>query len=221
MLSKKELRKQILQIRDTLTPEQRKSKSTEISKRVIAQKAFQEADTILLFASYKSEVETKDIFLAARKAGKKVYYPKVNGKEMEFYLVEQEADLLEGYRGILEPKASTDKQYLYEKILGVSELKENENAFVSKQGTKICVIMPGAVFDKEGNRIGYGGGFYDKYLTKLEHAVEKKCSLEEGTYITKIAIAFSCQVVETGNIVCETHDVKPDYIITEEYMFAV
>lgn len=190
MISKKELRREILQRRDSLTSEERSTKSSKITEKVIVQKAFLEADKILLFASYKSEVETWEIFKTARNASKDIYYPKVLGKEMEFYRVKQEADLLEGYHGIREPERNPDKK------------------FVPQADEKICVIMPGAVFDEEGSRIGYGGGFYDAFLAKLEQEMPK-----ENIY--KMAVAYECQIVETGKIKRETHDIKPNCIVTE------
>ena len=213
---KTELRKEILKRRDDLTSEQRHNKSNKIVQSLVVQKAFLEADIILLFASYKSEVETGHIFHAAREAGKQVYYPKVLGKEMEFYLVEQEDDLLEGYRGILEPEENVEKQFRYEKVLECSESCKSEKSDDSKTVIKICVIMPGAVFDKEGNRIGYGGGYYDKYLERLEE--EKFIS---KVHVTKIAVAFECQIVENGKIVQEFHDIKPNCIITENDIFYI
>lgn len=191
MRTKRELRNEILQIRDSLTSEERLRKNQQIVKRVIEQKAFQEADKLLLFASYKSEVDTAEIFNAAQGLNKDLYYPKVVDKEMEFYRICCEDELLKGYRGIREPEINVDRRF----ILNLQE--------------KILVIMPGAVFDEDGNRIGYGGGYYDKYLQQLETKIEKE-------NICKMAIAFECQMVKTGVIETEAHDVKLDYIITED-----
>lgn len=184
MKSKKELRKEILQLRDALTEEERREKSHIIAEKVIAQNEFLEADEVLLFASYHSEVDTCEIFRAARVAGKDIYYPKVVGKEMEFYLVEKEEDLVEGYRGIREPEAIPEKK------------------FIPQQNHKICVIIPGAVFDEDCNRIGYGGGYYDKFLQKIKDFA-----------VYKVAVAFDCQMVEKGLIPVELYDIKPDYIV--------
>jgi len=189
MKSKKELRKEILKNRDALTVEERSEKSKIIAQKVISHKVFQEADIVLLYASYKSEVDTIDIFEAAILAEKEVFYPKVIGDEMEFYRVQEQTDLIEGYRGIREPK-------------------ENEKAkFIPDKDSKICVIMPGAVFDKEGNRIGYGGGYYDKYLGQLERNVPKE-------NITKIGLAYDCQIVPVRFIEREKHDIRTDIIFS-------
>lgn len=189
-MNKKELRNEILTLRDALSVDERVQKSMQIAKQVIEQKAFQEADKILLFASYKSEIETAQIFDVAHALNKDVYYPKVVDKKMEFYQVQNKEDLIEGYRGIREPEISVDRQ------------------FIAAPLEKILVVMPGAVFDEDGNRIGYGGGYYDKYLQQLECIMAKE-------NVCKIAVAFECQMVETDKIPREAHDRKPDYIITE------
>lgn len=195
MKTKQELRKEILQKRDSLTPEERSEKSKRITERVVVHENFREADVILLFSSYKSEVDTTGIFAVARRDGKDVYYPRVQGEEMEFYKVESEMDLLEGYRGIREPAADSHKR------------------FALPTDKKICVIMPGAVFDEAGNRIGYGGGYYDKFIEKLETSMRKEVAKRN---IYKIALAFGCQIVEVGLISNEVYDKKVDDIITED-----
>lgn len=188
--TKQELRKEILKLRDAMPVDERARKSGEIAKQLIAYKNFQKADKILLFASYKSEVDTTEIFEAARRFNKDVYYPKVLGEKIEFYLVQSTTDLKEGYRGIREP-----------------ETKENKK-FVAQPNEKICVIMPGAVFDETGNRIGYGGGYYDKFLQKIEMGLAAK-------NISKVAVAFQCQIVALDEIKKETHDIKIDVVVTE------
>lgn len=191
MKTKQELRKEILQLRDALTVEERQIKSHRIAEQIIAQKEFIEADKVLLFAFYKSEVDTFEIFDAAQNLSKDIYYPKVIGKEMEFYQVQKKEDLLEGYRGIREPEADTQK------------------VFRPLPTDKIFVLMPGAVYDKDGNRIGYGGGYYDKFLQRLEDETVKE-------NLMKLAVAFECQIVENGKIHKEEHDIKPDCLITEK-----
>ncbi len=196
MISKKELRKEILIKRDALSLEERRVKSHQIAKKITQMKEFTEADKVLLFSSFKSEVDTTEIFETLVKTETEAYYPKVLGKEMEFYRVESEDDFEEGCWGIQEPKAGA------------------ENKFVSKYHEKICVIMPGAVFDEAGNRIGYGGGYYDKYLQQLEMKISKE-------QVAKIAVAFECQIVEEGFIFREQHDVIPDIIATEKRLIKI
>lgn len=200
MKTKQELRKEILQLRDALTVEERQVKSHRIAEDIIALREFEEADKVLLFASYKSEVDTSEIFEAAQNASKDIYYPKVICKEMEFYQVQEKEDLLEGYRGIREPEADTQK------------------VFRPLSTDKIFILMPGAVFDKEGNRIGYGGGYYDKFLQRMESILGNEEVIFDQQ-ICKTAIAFQCQMVDIGQIINQEHDIKPDYVITEEQIY--
>lgn len=196
MKLKKDLRKEILALRDTLTLEARIEKSRIITEKVIRHEKFQEADKVLLFASFRSEVDTTEIFKVAIAMGKEVYFPRVEGKEMEFYRIEKETDLIEGYRGIREPKGEASTRFAVNPKAG--------------DAPKILVIMPGAVFDADGNRIGYGGGYYDKFLLRLETTIEQK-------NLYKIALAFECQMVEKNIIIKELHDKNPDIVITEKY----
>lgn len=190
MKTKKQLRTEILSIRKNLTPEERLVKSHSIATKLVACTEFQQADKILLYAANKSEVDTTEIHEEARRLGKSIYYPKVEGNEMEFYHVQDLTELQEGFRGIREPLASDE-----------TRININPN-------DKICIIMPGAVFDNDGNRIGYGGGYYDKYLKNLSELLADK-------NITKIAICYTCQIVETGIIPVEEFDVKYDLLISE------
>ena len=187
---KKQLRQEILQKRDALSLVERKEKSRQISERVIQHPAFLDADKILLYASFRSEVDTKAIFQTALEMKKQVYFPKVIGKEMEFYQVRKEDELLEGYCGILEPKT------------------EEKRLFLPQSEDKVFVLMPAAVVDRKGGRIGYGGGYYDKYLQQLEYRVKK------GN-LYKLAAVFSCQLVDDDIIPKERYDVSPDEIMTE------
>lgn len=189
MKTKAELRKEILKLRDGLSPEERQQKSKVITRKVLAHKTFLEADSVLLFASYRSEVDTSGIFTGALALGKKVFFPRVEGKVMNFYQVKSEEDLKEGYRGIREPEAVEERTFRPDK-------KEN-----------VLVLMPGAVFDENGGRIGYGGGYYDKFLQELEREIPT-----ENVY--KLAVAFSCQVVEAGVIPWEEHDIAVEYLVT-------
>lgn len=196
MDTKKRIRKEILAKRDALTITEQKQKSKFISECITHMKEFQDSDIYLLFASHKSEVDTDEIFHTALLTGKPVYFPKVMGEEMEFYQINSVEDLKAGYRGIREPKADWSKR------------------FVSRQDKKVFVLMPGTAFDTDGGRIGYGGGFYDKFLMRLE----KKMKSEN---LCKTAVSFACQIVESGRIVRKEYDIAPDYLVTEENVYKI
>lgn len=175
---KKEIRKEILAKRNMLSKEEWESKSESIFQKVISHPFFLEAEEIYCYIDYKNEVGTQKIIEKAWELRKKVAVPKIIGDEMHFFYINSFEEVEEGYCRILEP---TTKQIA--------------------EGKNVLVIMPGAVFDKEHNRIGYGKGFYDRYLEK------------HPTYHT-LALAFLLQFIE--NIPADTHDKKPEVIITEE-----
>lgn len=182
------LRKNVLKTRDELLREDQLFLSYEIMEKTVGHYEFMQAEEVLLYASYKSEVITDGIMEYAFMLGKKVYCPKVitNGvqSEMEFFQILSKEDLKEGYKGIKEPETIQDRKFI---------------PFLKKA----ILIMPGAVFDKSGHRIGYGKGFYDRFL----HG-------KEDSFQCKIALAYDFQVQE--EIPYESHDVCADIIITEK-----
>lgn len=190
-MNKKELRKEILAYRSGLSRQVCLEKSKVIAEKVIKSKEFQKSNRILLYAPIRNEVETQEIYQEAKRLGKEIYLPRILGKEMEFYLVDGETEFETSAYGICEPKPESTTRL---------ELKEED---------VILVVLPGAVFDREGNRIGYGGGYYDKYLSRLIEVVPQE-------QVCKVAVAYACQIVETGKIINEEHDIKADYVITEE-----
>ena len=124
-----------------------------IGEKVLSHPACREAQIILAYAGYRSEVDTLPLIRQALTAGKIVFAPKVAGEEMEFWQISSVGDLHDGYRGIPEP----------EERMALPE-------WLQRQGETVCkamMWMPGAVFDRERHRIGYGKGFYDRYLARL------------------------------------------------------
>lgn len=183
METKKQIRSEILCLRDQLSGIEHTKKSREILQKLTALPAFARAEQILLFVSYGSEPDTYPLINRCIAEGKKVYCPRVEGDYMDFYEIKGLDELAEGYRGIKEPLPSLERQY-----------HEEAGDFM---------IMPGAVFDRAGNRIGYGKGFYDRYLSR-------------GFAGQKAAIAFSFQIVEPNRIPVDKTDRRPDYIVTEQ-----
>lgn len=164
-----------------MTEDEWKEKSHRIYKNIIAHPFFLRADTIYCYVSYHHEADTYAIIQKAWELGKQVAVPKVSGTSMEFYYIQSFHDLQKGYCNIPEP--ITDK------------LATIENALV---------LMPGAAFDKQRHRIGYGKGFYDKYLTL--HPLHRT-----------IAAAFELQIID--DIPAEPFDISPEIVITEEHIY--
>ncbi len=183
METKKKIRKEILIRRDALTEKERMQMSHEISARISKMPEFIGARNVLLFVSYGSEPDTSRLIAECLQNGKHVYCPVVLGDAMEFYEIASMSDLKEGYKGIKEPSPSEHGRYV--------------------PGEHDFMLVPGTAFDMTGNRIGYGKGFYDKYLSA-------------GYSGAMAAVAYSFQIVENGRIPSEETDHKVKCIVTEK-----
>lgn len=190
---KKRFRREALAVRDSIPEKMRQTYSEAIIKNLTARSCYQQAAAVLLYISFRSEVETASLMKQAFADGKAVFVPKVSGQEMEFFQISGWEDLAEGYRGIMEPMGGR----LYTDWVSQCQGAEHSH-------TLIC--LPGAAFDKKCHRIGYGGGFYDRYLGRLlKNSKDTPCCMA--------ALAFSCQIFE--EIPWEAHDVCPKEIVTE------
>lgn len=181
METKKEIRKQIFAARKACTTEQADSWSRDITARVAALPAFRRAQRLLVYADYNREVITRYLIEEAWKSGKEVAVPKVVGKDMIFYKLTDFSQLEPGYYGIPEPAQG--------KIV---------------EWPQALMIMPGVAFDKENHRVGYGGGFYDRYL-------------EKHPEVERVAIAFSFQILD--EVPTEPTDICPQIIVTEKEIY--
>ena len=146
---------------------------------------WKQAKQVLLYASYGSEVSTGLLIDAALAAGKEVFLPKVLGDQMEFFRITDRAELAPGYQHIWEPPGQTKR-------------------FLPDASIPTLLTAPGLAFDRSGARIGYGKGFYDRYLGKIPAA--------DRPYL--VGLCFSCQLFERldGQ---KPHDINMDLIVTE------
>ena len=183
---KKKIRSVYLEKRNNMEFEKRRAASEKIAKWLFANKRFKAAQTVFVYASYKTEADTMKIIQRALQMGKRVAAPKVHGEEMFFYEITSWEDLFPGYMGILEP--------------------QNEGKAPVMPGDGDVMLVPGAVFDRQGGRIGYGKGYYDRYWNRLESTYGKK------PYC--IGLAFACQI-SPKKLPLEEHDKKIDCILTE------
>ena len=180
--AKSELRKRIIGERSSLTEESVREMSEAICRNMTALPEYDRAEVILGYYSTRKEPVLDMLFKAAITAGKKVYLPKVMTKEtMEFFRYESEADVAPGSYGIMEPV--TEEMY---------DPAESD-------GENILMIMPGVAFDEKGNRIGYGGGYYDRFLSKYKGT---------AAAVTFSAFLFDC--VPHGK-----YDLQADFTVTE------
>ena len=166
-----------------MTEEQCQKYSKLIKDKILSLKQYKDADILLIYAGYGSEVTTGGIIEHALCHSKRVFCPKVLAPgNMEFYEILSTKELICGYKNIPEP-SGTGIPY---------EPRKDINALM---------ILPLVAFDSARMRIGYGGGFYDRYLQK-------------HPYMKKIAIGFECQKYESI-IDGEETDIRPDFILTE------
>ena len=181
MESKKDIRKKIFAERKECTDEQIEKWSRTIAQKVSQLPEFQNAKRILAYADYNHEVMTGFIIEEAWKQGKEVAVPKVVGQDMVFYKLTDFSQLEEGYFGIPEPARG--------------EIIQWEDAMM---------IMPGVAFDPQNHRVGYGGGFYDRFL-------------EKHPMIKRVAVAFEFQILTS--VPTEPTDISPEIIVTENTIY--
>jgi len=180
--SKKAIRKSIQEKRDGLAPESRLNKSHIIARRFLGLKEYRKSGKILAYFPFRSEIDTRVIIKEALRQGKIVALPKVNKKRLDLYYINSLSRSLEpGKYDIMEPIPSECTRAL--------------------PGEMDLVITPGVGFDHEMNRLGYGGGFYDRLLREIPF------------HIPRVALAFDLQIVD--RIPVSEHDLKVNILITE------
>ncbi len=149
--------------------------------RLILNEKFSEAELVLTYVSIGPEVSTRELITYALECGKRVAVPKCeSGGIMHFHEIKSLDDLTDGRFDIPEP---------CEGCLA-AEITENT----------VCIV-PGMAFTPDGNRLGYGGGFYDRFL-----------SANKGIY----TIALGYDELITPALHCEEHDIRVNAIITEK-----
>ena len=141
-MDKKELRRTIRERKRAMTEEEIVSRSDKLGELFAQSEAYKAAKTIYGYLPYNQEVRTVPMLEQALRDGKRVAVPKVYGDEMKFLYLDDLSQVEKGYAGIPEPIAD-------------EPVADDDTALV---------LMPGLAFDPQGHRIGYGGGFYDKFL---------------------------------------------------------
>ena len=153
-MDKKELRARIRARKRQMTPEEIALRSEKLRQALLETDRYRAAETIYGYLPYNQEVRTVPILEQALRDGKQVAVPKVFGDTMRFILLPDLSRVAAGYAGIPEP---------------VDDGPEAADPHA-------LVLMPGLAFDREGHRIGYGGGFYDRFLAEEpEHPTVALC----------------------------------------------
>lgn len=187
---RKDLRRSILAQRSRLTAKESEVFVHQLLSLLFTLPEIQANNCFFVYCSYKTEVPTKALIDRLLAMDKIVAVPLTDPKNFTMEAVvlsNPDKDLISGYKGIPEP----DSSLIPEKIISPACI---EVAFV-----------PGSVFDVQGNRLGYGGGFYDRFLT------------HKAPQALRIGLAFSLQVME--RIPHQAHDVPMDMVVTEKEIF--
>lgn len=175
-MDKQALRKQIRQKKREMTEEEIVTKSEQLGRLFAASEAYREAKTIYGYLPYNQEVRTTAMLQKALEDGKRVAVPKCYGDEMRFIYLNDLSKVEPGYCNIPEPI---------------------EDEPIADDPTAL-VLMPGLAFDPQGHRMGYGGGFYDKFLAM------------EPDHPT-LALCYDFQMLD--HLETEAHDVPVDLVI--------
>lgn len=187
---KRKIRQEFLKKRNNLSRDEIKSKSEKIEKELFSLPEFQRAKTVMFYVSFRSEVETEKMTRNALKLKKKIVIPVVHGEKIVVSEIKNlKKELTKGSFGIKEPK---------------KEFRRRVN-----QKEIDLVVVPGVVFDKRGGRLGYGRGYYDRFLRsksiRSRMSRSRQCAL--------IGLAFDLQIARKIPLV--KRDMKVDKIVTE------
>jgi len=177
------LRNRVLLARDALAPDERARCTEAIVARIAALPSFVAAHAVLLTLAFRSEWATIPLIERALDARKEVVLPRVNvdARMLQLHRIADPAlDIEPGYRGIPEPRAACP-------VIAPARID--------------WVLVPGVAFDREGRRLGYGGGFYDRLLPLI------------GSHAARIAGAYAIQIVD--HVPSAPHDATVDAIVTE------
>lgn len=179
---KKQKRAELKRLREAL--ENKELLSEKITETFLSSELYKNADTLLLYYSVGSEASTNDIFTSALNDGKRVAFPLCTDTDglMRFYYIIDESQLVSGMYGIKEP------------------IKGCEEYHFSHSG--VCIV-PGLSFDREGYRIGYGKGYYDRFLSQFTG--------------TSIGLCFEALLSES--LPKDAYDKKVNYLITDKKIY--
>jgi len=180
-MPKRSLRQQVLAQRLALSPEEWQESSLLAQQNLIALEEFARAECIALYAPFRNEADTARIAASALMSGKRVLYPAVCGEHLVFRQVEEPAHLEQGSFGILEPCPA-----------GIDHQADEAD----------LIVVPGVAFDESGHRLGYGKGFYDRFLR------------HPGRIAHLVGLCHDFQLI-AGDIPAERHDIRMEIIVSD------
>lgn len=181
MTSKKEIRALMKELRLSYAGSERENAVMAVHNKLFNTDLWKNANSIYTYVSYNGELDTYNIISQAFIENKRVFVPKTNDKSMSFFEIHDiKTDLKPGAYNIMEPVTAGED--------------------ISREG---LMIIPALAFDTKKYRLGYGGGFYDRYLSR------------PNTH-TKLAIGFDFQIID--KIPADEYDIPMDYIITPSHI---
>lgn len=160
-----------------------------INRMLIDSDAFRSAKRIALYVDMRDEVQTAEAIDAAWKQEKELFVPYCVGDDLRLFQLYDRDELEPGVFGILEPKRelrTLDRRHGLAKQMDL-------------------IVVPGVAFDRAGNRMGHGRGYYDRLLAPI-------AAMPPGQRPQLVGLAFECQLFDY--LPCEPHDIKMDYVIT-------
>jgi 5-formyltetrahydrofolate cyclo-ligase len=177
---KKTIRARVRAVRDALSNDERERASAAIAERVLSLPELDGVGTAMVFASFGTEVDTRPIVEGLDRRGVRIAMPRVEGLDIVTVVFRPGDPMTTAAFGMPEPAGGD--------VVDPAEIE--------------LVITPGLAFDRAGHRIGYGGGFYDRFFTSAREDVRR------------IAVGFSVQVLDEG-LPHGAFDVPVDVIVTE------
>jgi len=182
--AKNNLRKQYKQIREALTIEQVTQNSKKIADQLFDTPFWKNSSTVMLYVSFRNEVMTEQIYRRGWQEGKTMLIPICSSQD-----------------GIMTMSILSSYEQLVPNRYGIPELPAAMQQIVSPEKIDLCII-PGIAFDRNGNRLGFGAGYYDRYLAQIRKNVPR------------VALAHSCQIYD-GLLPTDRYDLPIHYMLTE------
>lgn len=179
MMNKRYFREFYSEIRSNISDDERKSINNRISQNFIESDFLKDFNLFLIYISVNNEIDTSEIISFLFKIGKKVAVPYCYGKNMDFYYISSTEELVKGK-------------------FGIPSVDINSAVKVENFDDSLCIV-PGLSFDNNGNRLGYGGGFYDRFLM--------------GKNLATLGLCYEKCISE--ELPTEDFDIAMDFVLTE------
>ena len=187
---KNQLRQYYKQIRKQLSPAAVKNYSAQIADRLFELPLWQNSQTIMLYLSFQNEVSTAAIYQEGWRRGKRMLIPICAPQD-----------------GLMEMSCITSMNQLVYNRYGIGDLPAHLQQIIEPEQIALSLI-PGIAFDLHGNRLGFGAGYYDRYLPRLRPGVKR------------LALAYECQLYSQV-LPTDQHDLPMDYILTERQLYQI